>query len=42
MAFTAFLAGKRGCIGKTFVEMAGRLAVPMLYHYFEFEMVDAK
>ena len=39
-AFIPFLAGKRICIGKTFVEMSAKLLLSVIYAHFDFEPVD--
>jgi cytochrome P450 len=39
LAFTPFLGGKRGCIGKTIAEVIVRYTIPILYYHFDFELV---
>ena len=40
LSFTPFMGGKRMCVGKTFAEIAVKFTIPMLYHCFDFELVD--
>ena len=40
LAFTPFMGGKRICLGKTFAEVTIRFTVPMLYHFFDFELEE--
>ena len=39
-SFSPFLGGSRVCIGKTFFEAVGKLAVPSLLSHFKFEFMD--
>lgn len=40
MSFTPFMGGKRICLGKSFVDIAIRFIVPLLYFHLDFEFVD--
>mmetsp|Transcript_71960 Transcript_71960/g.99741 ORF Transcript_71960/g.99741 Transcript_71960/m.99741 type:complete len:85 (+) Transcript_71960:228-482(+) len=40
LAFTAFLGGKRICLGKTFVETMIRFTLPMIFYSFDFDIKD--
>lgn len=40
LSFTPFMGGKRVCIGKTFAELLVRFTMPLLYHHFEFELLE--
>mmetsp|Transcript_15391 Transcript_15391/g.20831 ORF Transcript_15391/g.20831 Transcript_15391/m.20831 type:complete len:163 (+) Transcript_15391:97-585(+) len=42
LAFTAFLGGKRICLGKTFVETMLRFTLPMIHYSFDFDIKDAE
>ena len=37
LAFTPFIGGHRGCLGKTFAEVTVRYTLPILYHHLDFE-----
>lgn len=41
LSFTPFLGGKRVCLGKTFAEVTVKFTVPLMYHYMDFEFVNA-
>jgi cytochrome P450 len=42
LSHTPFFGGKRICLGKTFAEMVVRFTMPLLFHFLEFDFVDAK
>ena len=35
-AFSPFLGGSRGCLGKTFAETTLKFVIPLWYHFFDF------
>ena len=41
MTFGPFLGGKRICLGKTFAEVTVRFTIPILYHFFDFKIVNS-
>jgi cytochrome P450 len=42
LAFTAFMGGKRVCLGKTFAETNIRFTIPLIFHYFDFSFANDK
>lgn len=40
LSFTAFIGGKRICLGKTFVETMIRFTLPMIFYSFDFDIKD--
>lgn len=40
LTFSPFLGGKRVCLGKTFAEVLIRFTIPLLYHHFDFKLVN--
>lgn len=40
LTFSPFLGGKRVCLGKTFAEVLIRFTIPLLYHHFDFKLLN--
>jgi cytochrome P450 len=40
LTFSPFLGGKRVCLGKTFAEVMIRFTIPILFHHFDFKLIN--
>ena len=41
-SFSPFLGGSRVCLGKTFAEVTLKFTIPLYYHFFDFEFIEAE